>query len=287
MKTLINITIVTLLTLIFVGGINAQDSIKKKNGEVLKVVVKEINDTQIKYYHFDDPNQVIFTLDRMMVTDIKFSYGKEYKEEEPILTKDYFENDSDSAIKINISSMLFDAAIVSYEKTLSLNSSFEGSFKIHGIGFGPSADSYNDRSGVGAEVGYKIKFGSKKKNKWEYRPKHLLSGGYIMPNIGFDNIKRTSSYLKETSQIIHLGANFGNVHVIQNKVTFEYYAGFSFYAGKQEARYTNNGSDEPYELNGLSAGDMFGYKNFALNVGVKMGLAFGRYGSKENQRKRR
>jgi len=40
MKTLINITLLS-IAMIFVSTLNAQDTIKKKNGEVLKVVVKK------------------------------------------------------------------------------------------------------------------------------------------------------------------------------------------------------------------------------------------------------
>ncbi len=286
MKSILNITLIS-LAMIFVTTLHAQDTIKKKNGEVLKVVVKEINDSQIKYYHFDDPNQVLFTLDRIMVTEIKFSYGREYKEEEPIMTKDYFEDDADLALKINISSMLFDAAILSFEKITSLNTSVEASIKKHGIGFGPYADNYYDRNGFGAELGYKVKFGGKKKKKWQYRPDHLLSGGYIMPHIGFDIIKRDSDFYEESSKVIHIGSNFGKVHVIQDLIIFEYYAGFSFYGGSQKQSYTYNGSDEVYDLNGINAGDMFGGNNFAVTLGIKMGLGFGKYGSKEDNKKRR
>lgn len=267
--------------------IYAQDTIKKKNGEVLKVVVKEINDSQIKYHHFDDPNEVIFTVDRMMITEIKFAYGKEYKEEEPVMTDDYFEEDAHHAFKVNISSMLFDAAILSYEKMLSLDNSLEISIKKYGIGFGPASDDYDDRNGFGTELGFKIKFGSKKKQKWQYRPDHLMSGGYIMPHIGFDYIKRESYYYSEKSKVIHLGTNFGKVHVIQNRIIFEYYAGFSYYGGSQKQSYTYNGNDDVYDLEGLVAGDMFGSNNFAVNIGVKMGFAFGRYGSSEATKRKR
>ena len=121
----------------------------------------------------------------MMVTDIKFAYNKDYKEEEPIMTDDYFGEDQNMALSLSMTSMLFDAIIISFDKAVNPKSGFQITGKLLGIGFGPSSDVFDNKSGFGLEAGYKLKFGSMKKKKGEYRPKHLMNGGYIMPIVGF------------------------------------------------------------------------------------------------------
>lgn len=276
-----------ILICLFIGSVNlkAQDTIKKKNGEVLKVVVKEINDTQIKYYHFDDPNQVLFTLDRMMVTDINFSYGKKYKEKEPIMTDDYFVEDADMALKLSMSGLWWNSAILSFDKAISPKSGYQISAKLFGIGFGPGSNSFEDVSGFGLELGYRLKFGGLKKKKWEYRPKHLLEGSYIMPIIGFNSITNETEYRTNEFNVVHLGFNFGKQRVVQNLIIIDYYAGFSFFGGSQKRRIDGNW-DEVFESGQLSAGDVFGSKNIAVSLGLKMGLAFGKYGEQKDRIKK-
>ena len=286
MKTLINITLLS-FAMIFMSMLNAQDTVKKKNGEVLKVVVKEINDSQIKYYHFDDPNQVLFTLDRMTITEIKFAYGKEYKEEEPIMTDDYFTEDQNMALSLSMSSMLFDAIIISFDNAIDPKSGFQITGKLLGIGFGPSFENWYNRSGFGLEVGYKLKFSGLKKKKWEYRPNHLLSGRYIMPSVGFTTYSENGYSSQVKKNLIHLGLKFGNLKVIQNKLTIDYYSGFAYYGGSQKRTFNNGGSDIGFEDNSINAGDLFGGGNFAVTFGFKVGLAFGQYGEQKEKLKRR
>lgn len=274
--------IVILIVLISATNCIAQDTIKKKNGEVLKVVVKEINESQVKYYHFDDPNQVLFTVDRAIITDIKFAYGKKYVEEEPIMTDDYFNEDQDMAIKLSMSSLLWDAAILSFGKAIDAKSGYQISAKLFGIGFGPSSNS-DDVSGFGLELGYRLKFGGLRKKKWQYRPNHLLEGGYMMPIVGFNHRSRTYYQINENSNLLHFGINFGKQKVIQNTIVIDYYAGFAYYGGSNER--TLNGVDDIYSSNEIFAGDVFGGNNFGVTLGFKVGLAFGKYGEQKSKRR--
>ena len=286
MKTLINITLLSFAVL-FTSMLNAQDTVKKKNGEVLKVVVKEINDSQIKYYHFDDPNQVLFTLDRMTITEIKFAYGKEYKEKESIMTDDYFTEDQNMVLSLSMSSMLFDAIIISFDKAIDPKSGFQITGKLLGIGFGQSFENWYNRSGFDLEVGYKLKFSGLKKKKWEYRPNNLLSGRYIMHSVGFTTYSedRSSSQIKKN--LIHLGLKFGNLKIIQKLITVDYYTGFAYFGGSKKRTLNSYGSDVDFEYNDINAGDLFGSGNFAVTFGFKVGLAFGQYGEQKEKLKRR
>lgn len=289
MKIFQKIIFLAILSLVSVSTF-AQDTIKKKNGEVLKVVVKEIDDTQIKYHHFDDPNEVLFTVDRMMVDEIKFAYGVKYKEEEPLLTDDYFEDDADIAIKLGITGFLFESAMLSIDKAVSPTKGVQVTAKLIGIGFGPSADDLVDRSGFGLELGYRLKFGGLKKKKYEYRPSHILSGGYVMPIIGFNHQKSSYNYnwnnddYSESHSNVYIGLLFGKQSVVQNVLVIDYYGGFSLFGGK--STYKNNGIDRPSDDEDLYGADVFGSRNFAVNFGLKVGGLFGKYGITDTTKRR-
>lgn len=283
MKTIKHICL--LLALCFSATfMNAQDTVKKKNGEILKVVIKEINDTQVKYHHFDDPNQVMFTLDRAMIDNIEFSYGTKYVEKEPIATDDYFTEDKNMSVKVNITGILHGAAAFTFEKGLSPKSGIEGTLKYYGIGFGPSDDRYD--SGFGLEFGYKVKFGALRKKSYEYRPKRLLHGGYIMPFISYDYNKRDNYGYERTQNHVSLGLKFGKQHVIQDLLVIDYYAGFGFFGGSYTEKNKNTGIDIPNDYETVSTADFFGTNNFGITYGFRVGVPFGRYGEKNKKGRR-
>lgn len=283
MKTIKHICL--LLALCFSATfMNAQDTVKKKNGEVLKVVIKEINDTQVKYHHFDDPNQVMFTLDRAMIDNIEFSYGTKYVEKEPIATDDYFTEDKNMSIKLNMTSFLVDALAITFEKAINPKSGIEGTLKYYGIGFGPSEGEYD--SGFGLEMGYKIKFGALKKKSYEYRPKHMLHGGYVMPYVSYDRNERNRYSSKRTQSHMSFGLKFGKQHVIQDLLVIDYYGGFGFFGGTNKTVYSNNGIDVPTEDEDMRSSDFFGSNNFGITYGFRVGVPFGRYGEKNKKGRR-
>ena len=224
---------------------------------------------------------------QMTITEIKFAYGKEYKEEESIMTDDYFTEDQNMVLSLSMSSMLFDAIIISFDKAIDPKSGFQITGKLLGIGFGPSFENWYNRSGFDLEVGYKLKFSGLKKKKWEYRPNHLLSGRYIMPSVGFTTYSedRSSSQIKKN--LIHLGLKFGNLKIIQKLIIVDYYTGFAYFGGSKKRTLNSYGSDVDFEYNDINAGDLLGSGNFAVTFGFKVGLAFGQYGEQKEKLKRR
>lgn len=278
-------TLVAILVIVLVGmQVNAQDTVKKKNGEVLKVVIKEINDTQVKYYHFDDPNQVLFTVDRAMIDSIEFSYGAKYVEKEPVADDIYFAEDKNMSIKLNMMSLLSDAAMITFEKALTPKSAFEASLKYYGIGFGPGEGEYD--SGIGFDLGYKIKFSSLRRNASEYRPKHILHGGYVMPYMAYDYNKSETSWRKKTNNHFSIGLKFGKQHVIQDLLVLDYYAGFGFFGGSSKSINKNSGSDTPYESDELYSADFAGSNNFGVSYGFRVGVPFGKFGESKKKGRR-
>ena len=61
----------------------------------------------------------------MTITEIKFAYGKEYKEKESIMTDDYLTEDQNMVLSLSMSSMLFDAIIISFDKAIDPKSGFQ------------------------------------------------------------------------------------------------------------------------------------------------------------------
>ncbi|MBR2400646.1 MAG: hypothetical protein IKB03_02660 [Tidjanibacter sp.] len=58
------------------SGVNAQDLLTRTNGEEVEVIVKEINETSIKYVLFSEPNGVLYTVPKSDVLIIRYASGR-------------------------------------------------------------------------------------------------------------------------------------------------------------------------------------------------------------------
>lgn len=149
-----------LFSLFLVGSIGtigfAQDIIVKKDGEKVKAKIVEIGDTQIKYYEFRDINNLLFTMDRALIKEIRFETGTKYKEERPGSSELYYLEDRINNIKVNFLALGDGDIILTYERAIDPGSSFEGTVKFYDIG----NDENGDKSGFGIYGGYKLKFGN-------------------------------------------------------------------------------------------------------------------------------
>lgn len=266
--------------------VTAQDVIIKKNGDKVRVVVKEINDTQIKYVEFDDPNEILFTMDRALIKEIKFSYGKKYKEEAPTEVSDYFSEDGQNNLMLNFTAFGNDAIILTYERALNAGSSFDISTKILGVGIDDQSPDY-DKSGFGLDLGYKLKFGSVFKKSGEYRPKHLLHGGYFKPSIGFAFAEESRSFRSEKYSYGHFGLQVGKQWILQNRISLDIYFGFHYYIGDSEYEYSDgSGIDVIVDDADFNDGDLAGDSNRAAAFGLRVGYVFGKYGFKGKKNRR-
>jgi hypothetical protein len=45
----------------------------------MQVVIKEMNDKQIKYVDYNDQDGIVFTIDKALVKEIVFSHGKKLR----------------------------------------------------------------------------------------------------------------------------------------------------------------------------------------------------------------
>lgn len=257
----------------------SQDVIIKKDGEKVKAKIVEINDTQIKYYEFRDINNLIFTLDRALIKEIKFESGTKYKEEQPGSSEVYYADDRINNLKINFFAIGVGDLVFSFERAIDAGSSWESSLKIFGLGF--SEVYQGDRRGLGLNLGYKLKLGSIFKTSNSYRPKHILHGGYFRPVVGYSYNKSEYFQRIEKKSYASFGIDLGIQWILRNTVSLDLYLGFHYYGGSFTAGDQN--SDVIGIYNDIEDGDLIGSDNRALAFGIRVGGLFSKKGIKNKK----
>jgi len=261
--------------------ISAQDIITKKNGEKIMVIIKEVTKNTIIYVDYNDVNGVLFTIDKVLISKVKFQYGKYLNVKNPEKNPMYFFDDKINNIMINFSAIAGNTLAVAYEKNLKIGQSLMIEAKIYGIGIEPEGEI--KKSGAGLGISYRLKTASLF-NKESYRPKHILHGVYIAPTIGFSTGKNTSdySYSYNSNQTTHtlnhsifyFGINYGKQLVLQRRFTIDYSFGFYYYFGK------DSNTDE---YNQLNLGNMAGSNNKLFGFNLRIGYLTGKTGAIKNK----
>lgn len=276
---LINKLILTFILVPILSTIGlAQDIIIKKDGEKMKAKIIEINDTQIKYYEFRDINNLIFTLDRALIKEIKFESGTKYKEERPGTSEVYYAEDRINNLKLNFFTIGSGDLILTFERSIDAGSSWEATLKIYGIGDGSE---FSSDSGFGFNGGYKLKFGSLFKKSNEYRPKHILHGGYFRPVLGYSRSKREFDFgannrFTESDSYAHFGLDLGKQWILRNSISIDLFLGFHYYGGSFTSSDPN--ADRFNVFNEIEDGDLAGGDNRAVAFGLRVGGLFTKKG---------
>lgn len=251
----------------------AQDIIIKNNGEKLEVIIKKVTKNNIKYILFDDPNKVLYTIDKVLITNVVFSYGKKDLDvKDPEKNPYYFAEDKIGNIMINFSAFSGNTLAFAYEKVIKPGQSIMSELKLYGLGSKPESE--EKRSGLGIDFHYRLKtksFFSKK----EYRPKHILHGPYFAPIIGlstgsisYDNkYQYTNSKKKLEHTIFHFGIQYGNQWILQRKISIDTSFGFHYYLGNQS---TGN------EQETIRLGNMVGGSNKLFSFNLRVGFLTGK-----------
>jgi len=287
-KNFLVIFITCLCCLFGSSNLFAQDVITKKDGKKLKVIIKEVSDTEIKYVDYRDVEGVVFVMDRSLIREIKFAYGKKIKEEGPNRDVAYFVDDRNQNIKLNFTAIGANFTILTYERALDPSSSLEFSLKIPGIGI--KGDNSDDLSGIGLTVGYKLKIGSVFKGDG-YRPKHILTGGYFRLVGGYmflkeERIRFNGDRRKETNSNAHLGIELGKQWILSNRAAIDIYIGYHYFGGSN--KFESNGTVfDDFNDEELRGGDVFGFENSAGSIGLRIGGLFGNYGKAQKNKKKR
>jgi hypothetical protein len=249
------------ISLFFIGLLNSfsQDIITKKDGTKMEVIIKEVNDKTIKYVDFKDPNGVIFTIDKVLVRDVKFSYGKDLEIKNPEEDALYFADDKLNNWLFNFSSFGGNTLGLAYERALKPGQSIMAEAKIYGLGIKRNFE--DNRTGFGLDVFYRLKTKSLF-SRGEYRPKHLLHGAYFSPVIGFSTGEiNYDNNTTDKHTIFHFGIHYGKQWILQRTLSVDASIGVHYYLGSDD----DSNNYEPLKLGNMVGGDsvLFGF-NFRI-----------------------
>ncbi len=257
------------LSLAMSTSISAQDIIITKTGERIEAKIIEINDVEIKYREYIDPDGIIFTMARGKIREIRYETGRREKEVPDQLDEAYYVDDAKQALKINFTGLANATTTLIYEYGLTPGSSLEGQLKINGLGFN------NDfgKSGVGAAFGYKAKLGSLFRKRDGYRPKHFLAGGYLRPMIGVNYASFDDRFAEYSDYVyVHLGFDIGIQWIIQNALALDLFIGWHYYGGSFDENFSGDSISDGF----IDDGNLFGGNNSAFSVGINLGGVFGK-----------
>jgi len=288
-KNFLVIFITCLCCLLGSGNLFAQDVITKKDGKKMKVIIKEVSDTEIKYVDYRDVEGVVFVMDRSLIREIKFAYGKKMKEEGPSQDVAYFVDDRNQNIKLNFTALGADFMILTYERAIDPSSSFELSLKIPGFGIENENNNFEDLSGIGFTAAYKLKIGSVFKSDG-YRPKHILAGGYFRLVAGYnytvEDRNRFNGNDRLKSSSVHVGIELGQQWILSNRAAIDLYIGYHYFGGSNELE-SNGTIFDDFNNEELRGGDVFGFGSTAGSIGLRIGGLFGNYGKAQKNKKKR
>jgi len=253
----------------------SQDVVTKKDGEKIKIIIKEVSDTEIKYVDYRDVEGDIFVMDRSLIKEIKFSYGEKIKEEDSNQKEDLFKDNRNQNIKLNLTGLVLDFTLLTYERAFNPSSSLEVTLGIPGLGFERNGGGV-DELGAGLSVGYKVKVGSIFK-KEVYQPRHVLDGGYFRVKAGYfySEEDRGSSDSETINSFAQVGIEFGKQWIVANRAALDLYIGVNYFGGSTRLKSTNSAFDDFIISDKIAAGDILG-----------SGL-FGNYGNAVKKKKKR
>ncbi len=253
----------------------AQDVVIKKDGTKMNVIIKEVNDKTIKYVEPKDPNGIIFTIDKALVKEVKFSYGKQMQVKNPETNTTYYADDKINNFTLNFIAISGNTLGLGYERAIKPGQSFFAEAKIYGAGIKTSDE--KSRSGFGLDVAYRLKIKSLF-NANDYRPKHLLHGSYFSPVLGFstgtfeyiNGYNNDNLHNKYKHSIVHFGIQYGKEWILQNTMSIDASIGFHYYGGNAEQ---NEKAFEPVRM-----GNMIGNQNKLFAFNLRIGLLAGKKG---------
>lgn len=268
-------TILFILFIFSLTAIHAQDVIIKNDGTKMSVTIKEVGEKTIKYVDPRDPNSIVFTIDKALVKEVKFSYGKNMEVKNPETNTTYFADDKINNFTLNFIAISGNTLALGYERAIKPGQSFFTEAKIYGAGI--KADREKNRSGFGLDIAYRLKIKSLF-NANDYRPDHLLQGSYFSPVLGFstgtfeykNDVYDDASYRKYDHSIVHFGIQYGKEWILQNTLSIDASVGFHYYVGSAEQ---NEKNFEPIRL-----GNMLGNQNKLFAFNLRIGFLAGKKG---------
>lgn len=166
---------------------SAQDTLYKRNREVLVVKIQEIGLDEIKYKPFGYETGPTISIAKDNLVKVVFSNGVVQYMSTEFSNPENYVGQKKNALKIDFISPLRNNLSFVYERSIKPGRSIEANIGLVGIGFNPDMD---DASGAFFRVGYKfIHTPDFYVRGMKYS--HILKGGYIRPEIIFGSYKKT------------------------------------------------------------------------------------------------
>ena len=230
MKKLFFVVIALLLT----TSLFSQDTIYKKNNQIINCKIIEIGLIEIKYVIPEKYKDVVMVIAKDDISKIKYENGEEQTFVNEMYSKSSYSDNKLNAIKFHIFSPLYDYLSVSYERSLMAGRSIEGTLGIIGIGYDPLNV---NPEGAFAKFGYKfIKSPDFYLRGMRYA--HLLKGAYFKPEIAlaiysanqnkYDYITENTNRVRQSTFSGALLLNFGKQWVFENRFAVDFCIGFGY-----------------------------------------------------------
>ncbi len=178
-----NLLLLSLLLIIGMNAIQAQDKITLKNGETLLVKVVEFGVEDVKYRMYEAPDDApIYAKEKYRIQKVQLQSGEEFSYAlDAILDPVNYEGQKRHALKFGFLSPFNNIIALGYERSIRPGRSMELGLGYIGAGFGINSEGAR---GATMNAGWKfINIGDNPTMGGRYA--HLLKGSYIKPELIF------------------------------------------------------------------------------------------------------
>jgi hypothetical protein len=171
------------------SGLNAQDKIYKKGGEVIKAKVIEIGVDEIKYKVFDNPDGPVYVIDKDRILKVEFENGKTETYQNSLNDPEVYSDQKKKLIKVGFLSPLSGYLPITYEQNIAPGRSFEITAGVIGAGKnevirynfnGTLENIRRNQAGLSLGAGYKFYKLPTFFNRG-VRMSHVMQGFYVRP----------------------------------------------------------------------------------------------------------
>lgn len=279
MKNLLFLVSFIFLSLVVVG----QDTLYKRNHEVLVVKISEVGLDEVKYklWGYESGPVVVIAKDQLL--KIVFANGMTQYTTPEMTNPENYASQKRNAVKIDFVSPLRNNLSFIYERSIRPGRSFEFNIGIIGVGIGTR--DFDKSSGAFFRAGYKF-FKSPDFYLRGMRYSHVLKGGYIRPDFILGSYEYQSTidnsyqnplppynyiYSKEivsrTTTFGSLQLSFGKQWVYDDALLFDVFAGMGYTVTST----TGTVNESEPVLFGVTGG---GETPFSVSGGIRIGFLF-------------
>jgi len=203
----------------------AQDVIYKKNNQTINCKIVEIGLVEVKYQIPEKYKDVVLVIAKDDILKIKYGNGEEQTFVNEMYDKNSYADNKLNAIKFHVFSPLYDYLSLSYERSLKVGQSIEGTLGVIGIGYDPDQVK---PEGVFAKVGYKFI------NNPDFylrgmKYAQLLKGTYFKPEIAISTYSINQNNAgRESAFSGALLLNVGKQWVFDNRFAVDFSIGLGY-----------------------------------------------------------